>query len=182
MAPGIGIVQTKYGLAAGLPLEGKYEGITEFRGIPYAAPPVGDLRWRPPVAPASWDGVRACDTYGRAAIQNFSKMEPNIQDFYYRGHPEMSEDCLYLNVTTGAGACASCADAGSTATAGDKRPVYIWFHGDPNCPGLPDWPKSDADYGWMSLGDTLEGHTGIDGKLEELVHEFLLRRADLPRA
>ncbi len=117
MTKTIGIVQTKYGKVSGVPLEGKYEGITEFKGIPYAAPPVGDLRWKPPVDPAGWEGVRACDTYGRAAIQNFSKMEPNIQDFYYRGHPEMSEDCLYLNVATPA------------AASGEKHPVYIWFHG-----------------------------------------------------
>ena len=114
---GIGIVQTKYGKVSGVPLEGKHGGITLFKGIPYAAPPVGELRWKPPIDPAPWDGIRACDIYGRAAIQNFSKMEPNISDFYYRGHPEMSEDCLYLNVTTGA------------SSPGEKRPVYIWFHG-----------------------------------------------------
>lgn len=117
MAQDIGIVQTKYGKVSGVPLEGKYEGITQFRGIPYAAPPVGDLRWRPPVDPASWDGVRVCDTHGRAAMQNYTEFEPNYSDFYYRGHPEMSEDCLYLNVTTGA------------VSPGEKRPVYIWFHG-----------------------------------------------------
>jgi para-nitrobenzyl esterase len=50
-------------------------------------------------------------------MQNYTEFEPNYSDFYYRGHPEMSEDCLYLNVTTGA------------VSPDEKRPVYIWFHG-----------------------------------------------------
>ena len=117
MTSGIGIVSTRNGSVSGIPMGGTYEGITEFRGIPYAAPPVGALRWKAPEDPASWDGIRPCRKYGKAAIQKFSGMEPNIQDFYYRGHPDMSEDCLYLNVTTGA------------EKPGEKRPVYIWFHG-----------------------------------------------------
>ncbi len=117
MATDIGIVKTTYGKVSGVPLADPYRGITQFRGIPYAAPPVGDLRWRPPVDPPRWDDVRVCDTYGPAAMQNFTTFEPNYSDFYYRGHPSMSEDCLYLNVTTGA------------TQPGEKRPVYIWFHG-----------------------------------------------------
>ena len=121
MAERIGIVRTKYGLVSGVPSDRpEYGDITYFKGIPYAAPPVGELRWKPPVDPAPWEGVRACDTYAPMAKQVMGSgpsFEPWATDFYYMGHPENSEDCLYLNVVTGA------------AGAGEKRPVYMWFHG-----------------------------------------------------
>lgn len=117
----IGIVTTRFGKLSGVPAEGeRYGSITTFKGIPYAAPPVGNLRWAPPQDPEPWEGVRACDTFGPRAVQQMGEgpgFEPYASDFYYMGHPPMSEDCLYLNVTTGA------------ASADEKRPVYIWFHG-----------------------------------------------------
>ena len=113
---GIGIVQTKYGKVKGVEFDGKYEGITIFKGIPYAAPPLGDLRWKAPVDPESWEGIRVCDTYGPAAVQIILNNNHSYE-YYFSGVPEVSEDCLYLNLTTGA------------AKAGEKRPVYIWFHG-----------------------------------------------------
>lgn len=112
----IGIVKTKYGMVEGTEFTGEYAGITLFKGIPYAAPPVGRLRWRPPEDPASWEGIRSCDAYGPAAVQIFLQ-DRHAVEYYYQGNPECSEDCLYLNVTTGA------------ARAGEKRPVYMWFHG-----------------------------------------------------
>ena len=117
---GIGIVQTKYGKVQGVELDGKYQGITYFKAIPYAAPPVGALRWRPPQEPEKWDGVRNCDTFAKMAPQKFPPIErfvPYGLDFYYEGYPECSEDCLYLNVCTGA------------SDRNEKRPVYMWFHG-----------------------------------------------------
>ncbi len=120
MANTIGTVKTKYGLVTGVELTGKYEGITLFKGIPYAAPPVGDLRWRAPRDPKPWDGVRSCDSYAPICFQPTNgdlDAEPWHTDFYYMGTPPMSEDCLYLNVCTGA------------KEAGDKRPVFVWFHG-----------------------------------------------------
>ena len=54
---GIGIVSTKYGKLRGEELPGKYEGITVFRSVPYAAPPVGELRFRDPREPEGWNGV-----------------------------------------------------------------------------------------------------------------------------
>lgn len=112
----IGTVRTKYGLVQGKEFDGEYTGITIFKGIPYAAPPVGDLRWNPPVEPESWEGVRKCDTYGPASVQIFLN-DRHAVEYYYKGTPPCSEDCLYLNVTTGA------------SSAGEKRPVYMWFHG-----------------------------------------------------
>lgn len=91
--------------------EGKLQGIhgwdprvAVFRGIPYAAPPVGELRWRAPEPPEKWEGVRVADTYGPIACQSVPGSNP--EEFWTREiHPtgqefEMSEDCLYLNVYT----------------------------------------------------------------------------------
>jgi len=120
MSAYIGTVCTKYGAVRGVELTGRYAGITEFRGIPFAAPPVGPLRWRPPQAPSGWSGVRDCVSYAPACIQPSDGdmgAGPWAGDFYYMGLPAMSEDYLYLNLATGA------------ACAGDKRPVYLWFHG-----------------------------------------------------
>jgi para-nitrobenzyl esterase len=118
----IGVVSTKYGKLQGVELDGKYQGITLFKGVPYAKAPVGDLRWRPPVEPDPWEGIRICDTYGPAPIQQFRYEDINASiivgsENYFMGYPEVSEDCLYINICTGA------------AQADEKRPVFIWYHG-----------------------------------------------------
>jgi para-nitrobenzyl esterase len=86
-------------------------GVRCFKGIPYAAPPVGVRRWQPPAAPALWTGVRPSDRFGPRAMQGgrLGDIDPL--------NPRMEEDCLYLNVWT--------ATAGQAA----KLPVYVWFHG-----------------------------------------------------
>ena len=70
-----------------------------YKGIPYAAPPVGNLRWRKPRPVEPWKGVRKCEKFGPASMQG----DQDKRSFYYReffsdGDPERSEDCLYLNV------------------------------------------------------------------------------------
>lgn len=95
-------------------LEGVYrDGIHVFKGIPYAAPPVGELRWMPPQPIKPWEGVRPAREYGAMAPQpemvpppGMEAQEGEIQD----------EDCLFLNVFTPG------IDAG-------KRPVMVWIHG-----------------------------------------------------
>lgn len=112
----LGVVKTTFGLMEGEEYTGDYAGITVFRGIPYAAPPVGKLRFAPPVDPTPWDGVKKCTKFGAAAVQTPLGDRHN-KEYYYEGFPEMSEDCLYLNICSGA------------SEAGEKRPVYIWYHG-----------------------------------------------------
>ncbi len=86
-------------------------GISSFKGIPYAAPPVGDLRWRPPQAPAKWDGVRDGTNYGAPCAQGKQNPSP-----YVLQEP-FSEDCLTLNIWT------------PDIASKKKLPVMFWIHG-----------------------------------------------------
>ena len=74
--------------------------VTAYKGIPYAKPPIGDLRWRPPAPAAAWEGVRDAREVGHACLQP----PPQPASVYYGGMASMSEDCLTLNVWTPAGA------------------------------------------------------------------------------
>lgn len=87
------------------------DGITSFKGIPFAAPPVGKLRWKSPQPVISWDGVKKTDAFAAAPIQD--KM---IAKMYFND-PVTSEDCLYLNVWT------------SAKSTNEKLPVIMWIHG-----------------------------------------------------
>lgn len=114
----LGVVTTKYGQAQGI-AGAAYEDVTLFKGVPYAAPPVGELRWAEPQDPETWEGVRVFDEYADAPMQWPGDMdaEPWKTDFYYSPLPNFSEDCLYLNIATPA------------VTGDEKLPVYVWFHG-----------------------------------------------------
>ncbi len=116
------VVDTTYGKVQGInSTDGNYKDVVEFRGIPYAAPPVGDLRWKPPVDPEKWDDILVCDTYKDIPMQVLggAEVEPYKSDIYYDGVPQMSEDCLYLNIMTTETAISSM----------ENRPVFVWFHG-----------------------------------------------------
>jgi para-nitrobenzyl esterase len=91
-------------------LEGNQKrGVFRFRGVPYAAPPVGDLRWAAPRPPAAWDGVRDATNFGNAAIQTVNTgMDLGA---------EQSEDCLFLNVWS------------ATLDPQARQPVMVWIHG-----------------------------------------------------
>lgn len=104
-------------------------GIKVFRGIPFAAPPVGDLRWHEPVPAAHWEGVRSAKAFG-----NDPMMFNAFGDMAFRG-PKHSEDCLYLNVWTPA------------ETMNEGLPILIYFNGG----GLVSGSGSEARYDGTSL-------------------------------
>ena len=82
--------QTAFGTVSGV-LE---EGVMLFKGVPYAAPPVGALRWKPPVDPEPWEGVRACDRFAARPMQPEGtglSVEPWASDFYYMGNPPAAD-------------------------------------------------------------------------------------------
>jgi para-nitrobenzyl esterase len=107
-------VRTHQGLLAGRP--GKDPAVMVFKGVPFAAPPVGDLRWKAPQPPASWTGVRQADQFGPSPIQTIVEGKiPWTHEFM--AHGAISEDCLYLNVWTPA------------KSPGDKLPVFVWVYG-----------------------------------------------------
>ena len=119
--PDVGVVvETSYGAVEGAEVDdgrGPAGDVLAFRGIPYAAPPVGNLRWRPPQPPASWDGVRPALESGAPCWQRIS---PDTS-IWSRGELDRNEDCLYLDLWTAADAQDGDADG--------PRPVMVWFHG-----------------------------------------------------
>ncbi len=109
-------------------LEGIDEsGIRAFKGVPFAAPPVGDLRWREPQPVKNWTGVRKADKFGPRAMQL-----PLFGDMNFRSDG-VSEDCLYLNVWTPAKA------------ASDGLPVLVYFYGGGLMAGDGSEPRYDGE-------------------------------------
>lgn len=89
-----------------------------FRGIPFAAPPVGNLRWKAPVPAPKWEGTYNASVFAKHCPQENAKTDPNA-----------SEDCLYLNVY---------APKSAATSSGAKRPVMVWIHGGANAFGASD--------------------------------------------
>ena len=102
------------GLLTGMP--GSDPAIQVYKGIPYAAPPVGALRWHAPQPSSPWEGVRKADTFAPGCIQQVAGSRPPwTEEFMHQG--SVSEDCLYLNVWTAA------------EDAGERRPILVYIHG-----------------------------------------------------
>jgi para-nitrobenzyl esterase len=120
-------VKTKQGKVHGKTInDGK---VKAFLGLPYAAPPVGDLRWKAPQPPAKWKGERDGTKFGNRCAQLNLFKDMVFQD------PGPSEDCLYLNVY-----------APADATAKSKLPVMFWIHGGGYSGGASSEPRHNGDF------------------------------------
>ena len=113
-------------------------GVYVFRGMPYAAPPIGDLRWKEPQPVETWDTVRLCDKFGHPGYQPVHYPGFYTSEWGYGDEAPYSEDCLYLNVWTKA-----------PAQADKKLPVALWIHGGGYREGWGSEPEFDGQE-WAS--------------------------------
>lgn len=109
-APPSGTAHPQVNVAQGVLRGQEHDGAQEFLGVPYAAPPVGDARLRPPQEPGRWTGVREAGRQAPACLQ--------FSPHGLRDPQDVSEDCLYLDVYRP-----------RTARAGARLPVIVWLHG-----------------------------------------------------
>ena len=142
-------------------VESSVKGVYIYKGIPFAAPPVGDLRWKEPQPVVPWEGMKVADTFGPGAMQaKHDSSNPWASEFYWED-PEFSEDCLYLNVWTPA-----------PGKPGKKLPVAMWIHGGAYTGGWGYEPEFDGKV-WAEKGVvlvTINYRLGIFGFLN---HPFL---------
>jgi para-nitrobenzyl esterase len=111
------VIKTEAGLISGFTQGEPGREVHVFRGVPYAAPPVGDLRWQPPQPSIPWTGIRACTDFSAQAPQG-----PK-----YPSATGKSEDCLYLNIMT------------PNLLPPSKLPVMVWMHGCGFAEGSGNW-------------------------------------------
>jgi len=124
-------VKTSDGKISGVTLD---SGVRAFKGIPFAAPPIGDLRWKQPQPAAPWKGVLKADKFANVCVQpSQPKRVPNNVAVDLPDSPKMSEDCLYLNVWTSAG------------RANAKLPVMLWIYGGAYSEGAGSSPHNDGE-------------------------------------
>ncbi len=119
------------------------DGVVAYKGIPYAAAPVGDLRWKAPQPVTPWEGTLVADHFGPAAWQTDKTPGEFYQkEFFWEGDPERSEDCLYLNIWTPA--------------AGENKhlPVALWIHGGAYTQGFGHEVEFDGE-AWARKGVVL---------------------------
>jgi para-nitrobenzyl esterase len=131
------------------------EGISIFKGIPFAAPPVGDLRWKAPAPLQAWAGIKKADAFGPACMQAAGAMGNTAP---------VSEDCLYLNVWTPA------------KKTGEKIPVIVWIYGGGFSGGSTSVPMYDGT-GFAKKGVVLVSVAYRVGPFGFLAHPELSRES-----
>ena len=127
------ITETENGKVRGI--EAADPRITAFKGIPFAAPPVGKNRWRAPQPAQNWEGIRECYRFAPISIQDTPGLGTDIycKEWHVDPEIEMSEDCLYLNVWTPA------------KSKEEKLPVVVWFFGGALQWGYPSEMEFDGE-------------------------------------
>lgn len=151
------VVKVEGGYVQGVPSAA--EGVTVFRGIPYAAPPLGGLRWKLPQPVMKWEGVRKADTFSNICWQPGNAVGTFYgNEFYWKEQTSQSEDCLYLNIWT------------PTKEVGNRQgglPVAFWVHGGAYFNGYGHEITMDGD-AWAKRGVilvTINYRLGIFGFL-----------------
>jgi len=123
-------VQVESGKLSGI--RGKDPSIRVFKGIPYAAAPIFDRRWQPPQPVDKWEGTYEADRACAICMQHGRGWREFYQEEFYQRPEPMSEDCLYLNIWTG-------------AESGQQRPVLVWIHGGSFAEGSGSLPSFDGE-------------------------------------
>ena len=155
-----GVVAVTGGLVSGVSID--ETDVRSYKGIPFAAAPVGALRWRPPQPVAPWDGVRDSTAFGPACLQPLRE----VGSFYGQivDEDEMNEDCLYLNVWT-------------AAQPEEQKPVMVWIHGG----GLSSGHGGEATYDGTALAQRGVVLVTINyrlGPLGYLAHPLLVAESE----
>lgn len=128
------IAMTEAGMVRGIPAADPR--ITSFKGIPYAAPPTGRLRWRAPQPPVPWEGIRDCIEFGPIAMQDTPGLDPDdiyTKEWHVDPEVPMQEDCLQLNIWT------------PMKTGEERLPVMVWIFGGGLQVGYPSEMEFDGE-------------------------------------
>lgn len=159
--------KTSTGVVSGV--RGNNPSYTVFKGIPYAAPPVGDLRFRSPAPHEPWEGELLCNDFGPTPIIDMETHVGNYAKDFYMVQMPRSEDCLRLHIWTPAD------------SEQDKLPVMVWYHGGGFSRGYSYEIEFDGE-AFCKEGCILVSVSYRLGPLGFLCHPYLNKRSDTNRS